>query len=162
VLRVLTRTALLRAGGVEPAKPARKRPVKADEEAVEGDGAGGAGGAGGAALPKKKRGRPPKTASMAGAGGYPNFVPNADAFNAAAAAGALGPNGTPPAAGAQPSGGAAAGVLPTIVGSRVEGVVDAAFDVGYFLTVRIAGAPQARALHTPRPHLACTGGRGLT
>jgi hypothetical protein len=137
-----TRCAALLAGGIEPAKPARKRPVKAEEESLDGEGEGGAGGASGSQLPKKKRGRPPKSALLPQSGGFPHFAPNTDAFNAAAAA--LGPNGTPPSASAQAAAVAAAGGVPSIVGSRVEGIVDAAFDVGYFLTIRIAGAPQAR------------------
>jgi hypothetical protein len=143
VSRVLTRARLCRVpGGIEPAKPARKRPVKAEEESLDGEGEGGAGGASGSQLPKKKRGRPPKSALLPQSGGFPHFAPNTDAFNAAAAA--LGPNGTPPSASAQAAAAAAAGGMPSIVGSRVEGIVDAAFDVGYFLTIRIAGAPQAR------------------
>jgi hypothetical protein len=110
-------------GGVEPAKPPRKKSVK--PEAEEG-GEGGGGGAEGGAAPKpgaKKRGRPPKTAYMAGAGAVPSFPPNAAAFNAG--------GGGPAHA--------------TVLGSRVEGVVDGTFDLGYFLTVRVAGTNQARA-----------------
>lgn len=94
-------------------------------EAEEG-GEGGGGGAEGGAAPKpgaKKRGRPPKTAYMAGAGAVPSFPPNAAAFNAG--------GGGPAHA--------------TVLGSRVEGVVDGTFDLGYFLTVRVAGTNQARA-----------------
>lgn len=97
-------------------------------EAEEG---GEGGGAEGGAAPKpgaKKRGRPPKTAYMAGAGAVPNFPPNAATFNAG-------------------GGGPAHG---TVLGSRVEGVVDGSFDLGYFLTVRIAGTNQASTRHASR------------
>ena len=80
----------------------------------------------------KKRGRPPKTAYMAGAGGVPNLQPNVAAYNAAVGATSTG----------------------SLVGARVDGVVDGSFDVGYFLTVRIGSSTQARlprrALRAPR------------
>ena len=130
---------LLCAGGVEPAKPPRKKSVKA--EAEEGGEAAVTDSV--AAAPKpgsKKRGRPPTTAYMAGAGGVPNFPPNAAALNGAGAAGAAG----------------------SLVGSRVEGIVDGTFDLGYFLTVRINGTNQARERRAATPHslLRCPDTRG--
>ena len=119
-------TALCFSGGVEPARPPRKKSAKNDDEG--GDGAA----EGGVSAPKpggKKRGRPPKTAYMAGAGGVPHFAPNM----AALAHGAVG-----------------AAAHGSLVGSRVEGIVDGAFDVGYFLTVRISGTnqvPTSSAIH---------------